>query len=108
MAGNAQHVILHDGKWAVKEEGRARKVSVFETKREAIDAAREIARLQGSNVVIHGKAGQIFSWKSEIPSRLNEDEVRAAVRAVIDLTQAPKRAQTSRGPAKKVRIQKSK
>lgn len=108
MAASAQHVILHEGKWAVKGEGRSRKVSVFETKREAIDAALEISRRKGSDVVIHGRAGQILSSGPEVSGRLSEDTIRAAVRAVIDLMEAPKRAQASRDPAKKVRIQKTK
>jgi hypothetical protein len=54
-----QHVIPHDGKWAVKRDGSSRVTSVHDTQREAIDAGREIARNQGGELVIHGRDGEI-------------------------------------------------
>lgn len=55
----SQHVVPHDGKWAVRAEGAERATSVHDTQREAIDAAREIARRQGTELLIHGEDGKI-------------------------------------------------
>lgn len=54
-----QHVVPHEGGWAVRGEGNTRATSVHNTQREAIDAAREIARNQGGELLIHGRNGQI-------------------------------------------------
>lgn len=58
--GKNQHVVPHrDGGWAVKGEGRTKATSVHGTQREAISAAREIARNQNSEIIIHRPNGQI-------------------------------------------------
>jgi uncharacterized protein YdaT len=57
--GKNQHVVLHEGKWAVRGERNERVTEVFETQREAIDRAREIARNQDSELLIHGEDGRI-------------------------------------------------
>lgn len=54
-----QHVIPHDGRWAVKREGSSRITSTHNTQGEAINAGREIARNQGGELVIHGRDGKI-------------------------------------------------
>lgn len=54
-----QHVVPHDGAWAVKGEGNSRVTSVHSTQREAINTARDIARNQRSEILIHGRDGQI-------------------------------------------------
>jgi hypothetical protein len=55
-----QHVVpTGDGKWGVRGEGNERLTRVTNTQREAIDAARDIARNQGSEVVIHRPDGRI-------------------------------------------------
>ena len=58
MAKN-QHVVPQSGKWAVKGDGSKRASKVVSTQKEAIDVARQIARNQGSDVVIHGRDGKI-------------------------------------------------
>lgn len=58
MAKN-QRVLPHGGKWAVKGDGNRRATRVTDTKTEAVKIAREIARRQGSDVVIHGRDGTI-------------------------------------------------
>lgn len=58
MAKN-QHVIPHDGDWAVKGEGNQRATSVHDTHREAIEAARETAIKQESEMFIHRSNGQV-------------------------------------------------
>lgn len=56
--GKNQHVVPSGGKWAVKGEHNRRATKVTETKNEALEVAREIARRQGSDVVIHGRDGK--------------------------------------------------
>jgi len=59
MAGKNQHVVPHQGGWAVKGAGNQRATSLHDTQQQAIDAAREIARNQESELVIHRPNGQI-------------------------------------------------
>jgi Uncharacterized protein conserved in bacteria (DUF2188) len=59
MAKRNQHVVPHNGKWAVRGEGNSRVTSTHHTQREAIEAARRIARNQQSELVVHGRAGRI-------------------------------------------------
>jgi hypothetical protein len=59
MSHKNQHVVPHQGEWAVKGEGNARATAVFEHQSQAIDAARAIARNQQSELVIHGRDGAI-------------------------------------------------
>jgi len=54
-----QHVVSRDEGWAVRGEGNQRDTSHHPTQAEAIDAARDIAVNQQSEVVIHGRNGQI-------------------------------------------------
>lgn len=54
-----QHVVKRDNGWAVRGAGNERDTSRHETQAQAIDAAREIARNQHSEVVIHGRDGLI-------------------------------------------------
>jgi len=54
-----QHVVPHDGKWAVRGEGNDRVTSIHSTQREAINAARETARNQRVELLIHGTDGKI-------------------------------------------------
>lgn len=57
--GKNQHVTPHQNGWAVKGEGNERATVVKPTQKEAIDAARTIAQHQQSELVIHGRDGQI-------------------------------------------------
>ncbi len=57
--GKNQHVVPHNGTWAVRGEGNERVTSIHSTQAEAIDAAREITRNQGSELFIHRPNGQI-------------------------------------------------
>lgn len=59
MAGKNQHVVPHQTAWAVKGSGNQRVTSVHDTQQQAIDAAREIARKQNSELVIHRRDGRI-------------------------------------------------
>jgi hypothetical protein len=59
MAGKNQHVVPHADGWAVRGAGNSRATSVHETQRQAMDAARDIARNQQSELLVHGRNGQI-------------------------------------------------
>lgn len=54
-----QHVVPSGDQWAVRGEGNSKKTIITQTQREAIEIAREIARNQQSELLIHGKNGQI-------------------------------------------------
>lgn len=53
-----QHVVPHEGRWAVKPEG-GEVSSVHDTQEEATNIAREHARNQKSELLVHGEDGQI-------------------------------------------------
>lgn len=59
MSGKNQHVVPHNGEWAVRGAGNSRVTSTFERQSDAIEAARTIAQNQGSELLIHGRNGQI-------------------------------------------------
>ena len=59
MAGKNQHVVPHQDGWAVKGAGNQRATSVHSTQQQAIDAGRDIARNQKSELVIHRPDGRI-------------------------------------------------
>ena len=54
-----QHVVKRDDGWAVVGEGNSRDTSVHPTQGAAIERAREIAKNNRSEVVIHGMDGKI-------------------------------------------------
>lgn len=87
MAGRNQHVVPHEGKWAVQSEGSKKVTSVFDTKSKAIDAAREIASREGADYFVQGNTGQTF-FRSKVPSRINEEVIRSAVRELSGKTPA--------------------
>ncbi|PTQ08162.1 hypothetical protein CLG96_15745 [Sphingomonas oleivorans] len=57
--GKNQHVVPHEGGWAVRGAGNERATSVHETQAAANEAARGIAQNQHSELLIHGRNGQI-------------------------------------------------
>ena len=59
MAGKNQHVVKRDNGWAVRGAGNSKDTSHHATQREAADAARNIARNQKSEVLIHGRDNRI-------------------------------------------------
>lgn len=54
-----QHVVPNNGSWQVKKEGAEKATKNFNTQKQAIDYARNIAINQQSELVIHGRNGQI-------------------------------------------------
>lgn len=59
MPGKNQHVVPHKDGWAVKGEGNKRATSVHDTQKQASEVAREIAKNQHSETVIHRPDGRI-------------------------------------------------
>ena len=59
MRKRNQHVVPHEDGWAVRSAGSQRATSVHQTQREAIDAGRQIARNQRTELFVHGRDGRI-------------------------------------------------
>lgn len=57
--GKNQHVVKTEGGWGVRGENTTRNTQNFDTQRAAINRAREIAINQKSELLIHGRDGQI-------------------------------------------------
>ncbi len=53
------HVVPAGVAWAVKRAGRMRAASVHQTQRDAIEAAKQIAKHRRTDVVVHDKGGRI-------------------------------------------------
>ena len=62
--GKNQHVVKHNGGWAVKGEGNTKVTFVQPTQKSAIQLAIKIAKHQKSEVVIHGRDGKILDKDS--------------------------------------------
>jgi len=59
MTKKNQHVVPLGNGWAVKGEGNSKFTAITENKREATVIARNIAKNNKSEIVIHGKDGKI-------------------------------------------------
>ncbi len=57
--GKNQHVVPHDNGWAVKGEQNSKATAVTGTQQDAINIARDIAKNQQSELLIHGQNGRI-------------------------------------------------
>lgn len=57
--GKNQHVVPHGDDWAVRGEGNERATSLHPTQQSALQKAREIARNQQSELIIHRPDGRI-------------------------------------------------
>ena len=58
-----QHVVRHNGSWAVKRSGASRATGIYDSQGVAINKAVEIAKNYGTSVIIHGKDGRIRDIK---------------------------------------------
>lgn len=56
--GKNQHVVPNNGRWSVRGAGNTRVTQTFDTQREAIARAREIAINQQSEMFIHNRQGE--------------------------------------------------
>ena len=54
-----QHVVPYNDKWAVKKEGSEKVTRIYDNQSDAIEYAKEIAKNQKSELIIHGKDGKI-------------------------------------------------
>lgn len=54
-----QHVVPHGSGWAVRGAGNGRVTSTYDTQAGAIARGRAIAQNQHSELLIHGRNGQI-------------------------------------------------
>jgi hypothetical protein len=57
--GRNQHVVSHDGGWAVRAEGAEQPLATFKTQGEAWEKAKSVARKERSEAFLHGRNGQI-------------------------------------------------
>ena len=57
--GKNQHVVPDGDGWSVKGAGNSKATSTHITQQDAINAAREIAKNQRSELFIHNRQGQI-------------------------------------------------
>jgi Uncharacterized protein conserved in bacteria (DUF2188) len=53
------HVVARNDGWIIRKEGNSRATSLHKTQRDAVKAAREIARSNNVELVIHGRDGRI-------------------------------------------------
>jgi hypothetical protein len=68
------HVVPRTGGWVVRKENNMRPTSIHTTQREAVEAARNMARSASGELVIHGKDGRIrerdsYSGRDPMPPR---------------------------------------
>ncbi len=54
-----QHVVPHDEEWAIKGEGNEKYTGIYATQAEAIERAKQIAKNNNADVIIHRKDGTI-------------------------------------------------
>lgn len=59
-----QHVVLKEGKWAVKDTTRTEPTAFFSTQLEAIKFAEKEAKKYSSDTKIHGRDGKIRAGNS--------------------------------------------
>jgi uncharacterized protein YdaT len=59
MSKQKVHVVPKGNDWAVKKEGNSKASVITDTKAEAIKKAIPMAKNEKSEVIIHGKNGQI-------------------------------------------------
>jgi len=57
--GKNQHVVKNGKEWAVRGAGNQKITKTVKTQKQAIEIAKEIAKNQKSEVVIHGRNGKI-------------------------------------------------
>ncbi|ALA42880.1 hypothetical protein ABE82_15745 [Paenibacillus peoriae] len=55
------HVVPHEDRWAIKEEGHNQPISTFKHKNEAIDEAQSFVEHQQISAIIHDRNGRIHS-----------------------------------------------
>jgi len=64
MTKRNQHVVPREDGWAVQGAGAKRATELFDRKTDAVDRARAISQNQRTELLIHGRNGQIQSKDS--------------------------------------------
>jgi uncharacterized protein YdaT len=64
MENQNQHVIPLGNGWAVKKEGSNRFTVITDTQKDAIKVARELAKHQKADLIVHGKDGKVREMSS--------------------------------------------
>lgn len=60
MSKKGQHVVpSSSGGWSVRKAGSSRATKTYSTQKDAVDAARQIARNQKTELYVHGADGRI-------------------------------------------------
>lgn len=59
MSKKNQHVVPHNGQWAVRGAGNSKVTKIVPTQTEARSIARQISMNQGSEMLVHRPNGQI-------------------------------------------------
>ncbi|WP_299438205.1 DUF2188 domain-containing protein [uncultured Rhodospira sp.] len=59
MTAKAHHVAPRGSKWSVRRTGAARASKLFDTREQAVERGRELARRDKSELYIHGTDGLI-------------------------------------------------
>jgi uncharacterized protein (DUF433 family) len=71
--GEVLHVVRHEDTWGVREENATKDIVQTHTQQEAIEYAREIARSQDADIMVHAADGTIRARLSAKGSRISED-----------------------------------
>lgn len=64
MSRYVRHVVPRDGDWAVVGENSSRASNIYNTQREAIKRAEDLARRNHGETKIHNRQGQIRAGNS--------------------------------------------
>lgn len=62
MAKRNQHVVPRGDQWAVQSAGGDRATRIVDTQNQAVRIARDIARNQRAELIVHGEDGKI-RWR---------------------------------------------
>lgn len=113
------HVVLRRDVWVVRKEDSIRAISTHNTKREAVNVAREEARRKHGALIIHGKDGRVAERRrynsdplppksaGEVLFPLSlDDDARRSIQATVDMVMRKRRASqrvVARGRGRAVR-----
>jgi len=64
MGRKKQHVVPYNDKWAIKADDAARPSKTFDTKVQAMDYGKSLAKAQKTELVIHNADGKISNSNS--------------------------------------------
>ena len=87
MATQKIHVVPHEEGWAVKMAGESDPTSVRATKKEALNAGKTLALVEGAAVVVHRQDG---TFDSIIPFREVQEEAERSVPGVAGPRRQPR------------------